>query len=180
MTEKTENKVIAETERLVLRELNDDDFPGLCHVLQDEEVTYAYGRIFTDREIRFWLDGQYRHYRDNGYGMWAVVLKETGKMIGHAGICWQCYGDEDVPEIGYMFEKAVWGKGYATEAAMACRDYAFQTLKMKRVYSVIWTDNMASRSVARKNGMRITETVYKPVNGQMLPHYMYSVKNPEK
>lgn len=180
MTEKAENRIIAETDRLILREMTDDDFPGLCRVLQDEEVTYAYGRVYTDDEIRFWLDEQYRRYAEDGYGMWAVVLKETGGMVGHAGICWQRYGEEDVPEIGYMFDKAFWGNGYATEAANACRDYAFRTLKLKKVYSIIRTDNMASRSVARKNGMRITETVYKSVNGQMVPHYMYVVSHPER
>lgn len=176
MTEKSDFNIVVETERLLLRELVSDDLPGLCRVLQDEEVTYAYERVFTEKEIGFWLKGQIQCYAMDGFGMWAVVLKETGEMIGHAGISMQVYGDEELPEIGYMFEKAFWHHGYATEAAVACRDYAFRVLGLEKVYSVIRADNMASRAVARRNGMRITGTAYKSVMGKMIPHYMYSVK----
>ena len=180
MTEKTSPKTIAETERLLLRELTPDDFPGLCRALQDEVVTRAYERTFTDREIGFWLEGQYRNYRDEGFGMWAVVLKASGDMIGHAGISITRQDDVEIHEIGYMFEKAFWGKGYATEAAIACRKVAFEVLGLEKVYSVIRTDNMASRAVARKNGMRITETIYRLTMGKAIPHYVYSIANPER
>ncbi len=180
MTEKTPPKTIAETGRLLLRELTADDFPALCRALQDEDVTRVYGRTFTDREIRFWLEGQFRSYREEGFGTWAVVLKESGEMIGHAGIFISQHGDEEIHEIGYLFEKACWGKGYATEAAVACRKVAFDVLGLEKVYSIIRTDNMASRAVARKNGMRITETVYRLTMGKAIPHYVYCVVNPER
>ncbi len=179
MTEKTLPIIIAETERLLLRELNDEDYPDLCRVLQDEEVTYAYERTFSDREIGFWLQAQYRHYREDGFGMWAVVLKETGKMIGHAGVSLQSQDNKDVHEIGYLFEKACWGKGYATEAVAACVKTAFDTLGLERVYSVIRTDNLASRSVVRKNGMHIVETVYRLMKGKAIPHYVYCLVRPQ-
>lgn len=180
MTEKKLPRIIAETERLLLRELVDDDLPGLCSVLQDTEVTYAYERIFSEREIGSWLKRQFQCYAQDGFGMWAVVLKETGKMIGHAGISMQVYGDEELPEIGYMFEKAFWHQGFATEAVIACRDYAFAVLGMDTVYSVIRADNAPSRAVARRNGMRITGTAFKSVMGRMVTHYMYSIKKPNK
>ena len=174
------SRIIAETERLLLRELVDDDFPGLCRSFQDEEVTYAYERVFTDREIGLWLKRQFRCYATSGFGIWAVDLKETGKMIGHAGIFMQEYGDEELAEIGYMFEKAFWRRGFATEAAIACRDHAFQVLGLDTVYSVIRVDNLASRSVARRSGMRIAGTAYRSVAGRMMTHYMYSIKKPKK
>ena len=178
MTEKKVPAIIAETGRLLLRELVDDDLPGLCRVLQDSDVTYAYERVFSDREIGSWLKRQIQCYAQEGFGMWAVVLKETGKMIGHAGISMQVYGDEALPEIGYMFEKEFWHRGFATEAGIACRDYAFAGLGMDTVYSVIRADNTASRAVARRNGMRITGTAFKSVMGRMVTHYMYSIKKP--
>ena len=178
MTEKNVPAIIVETERLLLRELVDDDLPGLCRVLQDADVTYAYERVFSDREIGFWLKRQIQCYAQEGFGMWAVVLKETGKMIGHAGISMQVYGDEELPEIGYMFEKEFWHRGFATEAAVACRDYAFAVLGMDTVYSVIRADNAPSRAVARRNGMRITGTAFRSVMGRMVTHYMYSIKKP--
>ena len=67
-------------------------------------------------------------------------------MIGHAGISMQVYGDEALPEIGYMFEKSFWHQGFATEAVIACRDYAFAVLGMSTVYSVLrvkWHDETA-------------------------------------
>ena len=178
MTEKNVPAIIAETGRLLLRELVDDDLPGLCRVLQDSDVTYAYERVFSDREIGSWLKRQIQCYAQEGFGMWAVVLKETGKMIGHAGISMHVYGDEELPEIGYMFEKEFWHRGFATEAAIACRDYAFAVLGMDTVYSVIRADNVPSRAVARRNGMRITGTAFRSVMGRMVTHYMYSIKKP--
>ncbi len=180
MTEKNVFKIIAETERLLLRELVDEDLPGLCRVLQDTEVTYAYERVFPEKEVRSWLKRQFQCYAMEGFGMWAVVLKETGEMIGHAGISMQVYGDEELPEIGYMFEKAFWHQGFATEAVIACRDYAFSVLGMNTVYSVIRADNMPSRAVARRNGMRISGTAFKSVMGKMVTHYMYSVDKLKK
>ncbi len=179
MTERTVSNIIAETGRLQIRELVDADLSGLCRALQDEEVTYAYERVFTEKEIGFWLKKQIRCYETEGFGMWAVVLKETGDMIGHAGISMQFWGNEALPEIGYMFEKAFWHQGYATEAVIACKEYAFGVLGMERVYSVIRSDNAASRAVARRNGMKITGTAYRSVNGRMVTHYMYSVKKPK-
>ena len=69
MTEKNFHVVTAETERLLISELVDDDLPGLCRVLQDNEVTYAYERIFSDNEIRSWLKRQFQCYRTDGFGM---------------------------------------------------------------------------------------------------------------
>ena len=180
MTEKNVFKIIAETERLLIRELVDEDLPGLCRVLQDTEVTYAYERVFPEKEVRSWLKRQFQCYAMEGFGMWAVVLKETGERIGHAGISMQVYGDEELPEIGYMFEKAFWHQGFATEAVIACRDYAFSVLGMNTVYSVIRADNMPSRAVARRNGMRISGTAFKSVMGKMVTHYMYSVDKLKK
>lgn len=94
------------------------------------------------------------------------------------GISMQVYGDEELPEIGYMFEKEFWHRGFATEAAIACRDYAFAVLGMDTVYSVIRADNVPSRAVARRNGMRITGTAFRSVMGRMVTHYMYSIKKP--
>lgn len=77
--------MILQTERLLLREMTQEDFPALCRILQDEQTMYAYEGAFSDSEAQVWLDRQLERYRQLGFGLWAVILKQTGEMI--AGIC---------------------------------------------------------------------------------------------
>lgn len=168
--------VILTTERLVLREMQQADYPALCRILQDADVMVAYEGAFTDSEVQQWLDRQLERYRKDGFGLWAVVLKSTGEMIGQCGVTLQdCLGRQ-VQEVGYLFQKAHWHRGYATEAAMACRDYAFSTLHAGEVFSIIRDTNTASRRVAQRNGMQVTGSFVKHYRGVDMPHLVFSVK----
>ncbi|MBC5649061.1 GNAT family N-acetyltransferase [Christensenella sp. NSJ-35] len=167
--------MILQTERLLLREMTQEDFPALCRILQDEKAMYAYEHAFTDSEAHDWLDRQIARYRQDGFGLWAVVLKETGQMIGQCGITWQDALGIRVPEIGYLFERAFWHHGYATEAAQACRNYAFRILGMDRVYSIIRDTNFASQSVAKRNGMSVCGSLVKHYYGMDMPHLVFCI-----
>lgn len=165
--------MILETERLVLREMTEADFPALCKILQDEEVMYAYEHAFDDGEARDWLNRQLERYEKFGFGLWAVVLKETNEMIGQCGLTMQeCMG-EQVLEIGYLFQKAFWHKGYAIESARACKEYAFTVLGAERVYSIIRDTNIPSQKVAEKNGMIRDGVFTKHYYGVDMPHFVY-------
>ena len=94
---------ILDTPRLSLRELTDDDLDGLCGILQDPLVMYAYEHAFSEEEVLAWLANQKRRYREEGTGLWAVILRETGCLIGQAGITLQDWNASRVPEIGYLF-----------------------------------------------------------------------------
>lgn len=167
---------ILETDRLALREMTDGDFPALCRMLQDPEVMYAYAHAFPDWEAQEWLERQQMRYRRDGFGLWAVVEKFTGRMVGQCGITWQSLGDgRQVPEVGYLLEKAAWHQGYATEAAIACRDYAFTVLGFEEVYSIIRDSNLASQAVARRNGMEERGRFVKHYYGLDMPHVVFSV-----
>ncbi len=168
--------VILETERLYLREMTQDDFPSLCNILQDEETMYAYEGAFTDSEAQEWLDRQRARYQKWGFGLWAVILKDNGKMIGQCGLTMQPWKEEEVLEVGYLFERSHWHKGYATEAAMACKQYAFDVLQAKDVCSIIRDINTASQQVAVRNGMTIEDTWTKHYRGVDMPHYRYVVR----
>ncbi len=169
--------MILETERLMLREMEQSDFGDLVEMLQDPEVMYAYEHDFSDEDVQAWLDRQRGRYREYGSGLWAMILKETGEMIGQAGITWQPHRDEKVLEIGYLLKKRHWHKGYAREAAAGCRDYAFDILNAPRVHSCIKADNFASQRVAESLGMaRIDAYMVKYYNGEML-HYLYALDN---
>ena len=168
--------MVLETERLVLREMTQADFPSLCEILQDSEVMYAYKGAFSDDEAHRWLDKQISVYQEYGFGLWAVVLKESGKMIGQCGLTMQPYNGRSVLEVGYLFQKAYWHCGYASEAAIACREYAFDTLNAKEVYSIIRDTNIPSQNVAKRNGMSCTGQFVKHYRGVDMPHLVFSVK----
>ena len=170
--------MILETERLLMREIEQGDYPALCGILQDAEVMYAYGRGFDDGETQDWLDKQLRRYRENGVGLWAADLKETGEMIGLGGLIVQDCDGEQVLEIGYFLRRDCWHRGYATEAAIACKRYAFNELGVGEVYSIIREDNLASQAVASRNGMTVRKRIIKEHGYNTgIPHLVFSVKN---
>ena len=172
-----ESSMILETERLYLREMNQDDFASLAKIIQDEDVMYAYEHVYSDDEVQAWLDKEIQRYKTDGFGMWAVVLKENDIMVGQCGITIQECSVTRMLEIGYLFQKEHWHKGYAIEAASACKDYAFQNINAYEVFSIIRDTNIASQSVARKNGMLITGKCVKNFHGKDLAHYIFSITN---
>ena len=165
-----------ETTRLYLRELCQADYAALCAILQDKEVMYAYEHAFSDIEAQEWMDKQCRRYQENGFGLWAVLRKDTKEMIGQCGLTLQDCGGKEVLEIGYLFQKAVWHQGYATEAAIACKHYAFEQVGADEVYSIIRENNLPSQKVAIRNGMTIKGKIVKHYYGMEMPHLVYSVK----
>lgn len=168
--------MILQTERLYLREMKQTDYPALCKILQDKEVMYAYEHAFEDEEVQEWLDKQFMRYEKFGFGLWAVILKETDEMIGQCGLTMQDFNDRQVLEIGYLFQKAFWHKGYAIEAAMACKQYAFEILSADEVFSIIRNTNIASQNVAKRNGMTLYGNFVKHYYNKELPHLVFSVK----
>lgn len=137
---------------------------------------YAYEGEFSDAETQEWLDRQQASYRRDGFGLWAVVLKESGEMIGQAGITWQDIDGERIPEVGYLLNRAHWGKGYALEAAIACKEYAFARLGFGEVYSIVRDTNIASIKVAIRNGMTVRRRLVKHYRGVDMPHLVFSAR----
>ena len=123
-----------------------------------------------------WVLGRYDR---DGFGLWAVFLKEGGSFIGQCGLTMQEYGGERVVEVGYLFARAYWHRGYATEAARACRDYAFAELGVNEVFSLIRTTNEASKRVAVRNGMVPRGEFSKHYYGIDMPHIAHSVTRAE-
>lgn len=162
--------MILQTQRLILREMNEGDFAALAEILGDPETMTAYNGAFSEGEIRAWLNNQLARYRRYGFGLWAVILKETGKMIGQCGLTMQEWNGREVLEVGYLFNRAFWRCGYATEAARACMDYAFNVLCAEEVCSIIRDTNAASQGVARRNGLYPKDRWTKHYRGIDMPH----------
>ena len=167
--------MMLETERLILRELQPSDYDALCRIMQDEQTMTAYEGAFSDAEVQAWLDRQLERYRTWGFGLWAVILKETGAMIGQCGLTMQPWKGQEVLEIGYLFERGYWHRGYATEAARACKAYAFDVLNANEVCSIIRDTNTASQNVALRNGMQRADSWVKHYRGVDMPHGRYVV-----
>ena len=165
--------MILETERLLLREMTQDDLPALQGILQDEETMYAYNGAFDEAETQAWLDRQLSRYAQYGFGLWAVVLKESGGMIGQCGLTMQPWRGDEVLEVGYLFNRAFWHHGYATEAARGCMEYAFDLLGAREVCSIIRETNLPSRRVAERNGMTVRDSWVKHYRGIDMPHMRY-------
>ena len=145
------------TERLILRKMTEADRDALAAILTDAETMKYYPKPYDDAGVRRWLDWTFDNYRKHGFGLWAVTLKDTGEFIGDCGITMQNIHGMQLPEIGYHIHKAHWRKGYASEAARKCMEYAFETLHFPAVYSYMTSTNKASYGVALKNGMKFIE-----------------------
>ena len=165
--------MILQTERLYLRRLTPNDRAALCETLQDKEAMYAYEHAFSDGEADDWLARQLGRYEEDGVGLWAVIRKSDGAFLGQCGITMQPLGEVRVPEVGYLLARKYWHMGYATEAARACKEYAFRTLGLPAVYSIIRENNLPSRRVAERNGMRVVGEQVKHYYGMEMPHLVY-------
>ena len=151
----TDPRRITETDRLRLREFTAADAAALHAVLGDPEVMhYSLTGARTLAEVEDTIRDFCEHYRHDGYGLWAVVEKSSAAVIGFCGI--KPLEVDGIPqvELGYRLARAYWGRGLATEAATAVRDFAFHQLHIRRLVAAIEPANTRSRRVAEKLGMR--------------------------
>ncbi|HXX00796.1 MAG TPA: GNAT family N-acetyltransferase [Candidatus Acidoferrales bacterium] len=162
---------ILETSRLILREFSPLDADALALVLSDPETMRYYPAALDRAGVEQWIARNMLRYAEHGHGLWAMVLKSTGEMIGDCGLTVQNVDGIDEVEIGYHVLRNLWGQGLAAEAAQACRDYGFARLPVERVISLIRPENLPSRRVAEKNRMM----VWKEVMWRGLPHLVYAV-----
>lgn len=153
-----------ETDRLIVRDFTPEDFTLLHKILSDAETMKHYPHPFQPEETRNWIQRNMNRYANDGFGLWAVELKETGELIGDCGITMQNIHGNLVPEIGYHINRNHQKQGYATEAAAACMKYAFEELGFEKIYSYMKYTNKASARVAVKNGMQFVEEYEDAVN----------------
>jgi [ribosomal protein S5]-alanine N-acetyltransferase len=167
--------VILETLRLQLREFEPADSDDLATILSDQQTMQFYPHPYDRAGVDEWIVRNRRRYQDDGVGLWAMKLKATDLLIGDCGIILQEVDSEKLYEIGYHLRRDCWGQGLATEAAIACRDWAFANLKADRLIALIRPANVPSRRVAERVGM----SLWKQVSWHGLAHCAYSIlRNP--
>ncbi len=163
---------VLETGRLLLRHFCPEDVDAILAVIGDPVAMQYYPRTFARNDAVEWIDRNRRRYVECGYGLFAVVLKAAGEVIGDCGLVQQEVDGVSRLEVGYHLRRDQWGHGYATEAARACMDYAFHTLAATDIISLIRPENLASRRVAERNGMKPE----RQITFYGLPHLVYAMR----
>jgi RimJ/RimL family protein N-acetyltransferase len=147
-------ELLIETDRLWLRSMRADDFDALLPIFRDPKVMAAFDSPpFSRQQMQAWLQRNLDHQVEHGFGLCSVLLKADMSLIGNCGLEIMSVEGQNVAELGYDFHSDSWNQGYATEAAMAVRDYAFQQLHLPLLISLIRVGNVASKRVAEKVGM---------------------------
>ncbi len=167
-----------ETERLVLRQFSTDDFDAFASFMADEDVTrYLTGRPMSRADAWRSLASSIGHWHLRGYGTWAVERKEDGAFMGRVGMI----NPEGWPglEVGWTLGKPYWGKGYATEAAMAALNFAFLTQPVDKIISCIHPDNLPSQAVAQRIGETRGALSQVTVGGEAFPIEIWSIARGE-
>ena len=151
-------KKIFETERLILRELNTDDAKNFYELnLNPNVIKYTGDKAFkNESEAKNFLEN-YKDYKLNGYGRWAVIEKSTNKCLGWCGLKLGELDNET--DIGFRFFEEEWNKGYATESAKECLTYGFENLKLKKIIGRAMKDNIGSIKVLEKIGLEYEKDV---------------------
>ena len=167
---------VLETTRLFLRELTLSDKVELAKVLSDVESMRYYPHAFSETEVENWISWNIENYKSHNHGLWAVVLKENGAFVGDCGITLQEIDGKTIPEIGYHIVPKYAKKGYATEAANACKEYAFGTLGMKTICSYMSVDNIPSQKVAEKMGMVFQKKFKKTIQNIEIEEMLYCAR----
>lgn len=109
---------------------------------------------FDREQMTAWVQRNLDHQTEHGYGLFSVILKSNGDLIRNCGLEHMDVEGVAAAELGYDFRSDYWNQGYATEAATAVRDYAFNVLQLPRLISLIRQHNVPSQRVAEKIGMR--------------------------
>jgi [ribosomal protein S5]-alanine N-acetyltransferase len=169
-------KVVLQTERLILRQFQLSDEDTLGPIFGDPEVMRYGPGIQTQKWVRQWLETCLENYHKLGFGPWAVVEKADKIILGYAGLFH--YPDIDgrpENEVGYRLARSHWGHGFATEAVSTIREYSFHVLGLPRLVALIDPQNTASIRVAEKIGMQYEKDVM--LEGYTYPDHLFSIKN---
>jgi ribosomal-protein-alanine N-acetyltransferase len=168
-------QVYIETERFIIRNIETVDVKGMFALDSDPEVHEFLGKkplinIEQSAEIIQVIRNQ---YKENGIGRLAIIDKETKDFVGWTGLKYEKEVREDFNyyDLGYRLRKKYWGKGIATETAIASLKYGFETLALEKICAAAEINNIASNKILQKVGLRYIETF--EFDGE--PHNWYKI-----
>jgi RimJ/RimL family protein N-acetyltransferase len=153
---------VLETARLILRPFGKEDVDLLSELMANADFMRFSLGVFSREQTAAFLDKVIDWQRGGLPSLFAAIHRVDSRLIGYCGFLHQQVDGTDEIEIAYRLHPDYWGGGLATEAAQAVRDHAFRDLKLPRVISLIHPDNLPSRRVAEKNGMKVeNETIFR-------------------
>lgn len=165
-----------QTERLWFREVQPEDYPCWLEFFKDprSHIHWPLPMGTPDEECTRWYENQTLRYREGRGGMNALIRKDTGELIGHAGLLVQQVDGMEELEVAYSLLPAFWKQGFAIEAVSKCKTFAVENNFAKSLISIIALTNLPSQQVAIRNGMTLEkQTVYKNV-----PVYIFRIYIP--
>jgi RimJ/RimL family protein N-acetyltransferase len=164
-----------ETPRLILRSFREDDIDAMAQLFANPDFMRFSLGVYTERKQTVAVIEKVMRWDQAGMpSLLAVLLRGEKTVIGYCGF----HHHPEVPgevEIGYRLNPDYWNRGLITEAARAVRDHAFAHLKLPRVISLVHPDNMPSRRVAEKNGMKVE----KEITFRGFPTLVYAISREE-
>lgn len=174
---------ILETDRLILRDLQESDLQALIALNQDPEVMQYFPKPYSQAESLRLYQGIQDEVKAYGYSLWAVEEKSSQEFIGLVGLHHsdlRIFAGKEAVEIGWRLRKEFWNRGYATEAAQACLDFAFQQAGLSEVYSFTSLLNQPSQKVMQKLGMEFVKEFDNekvPADSSLYRHVLYRIKS---
>lgn len=172
---------IITTQRLGLRNWQDSDLIPFSEMCKDKAVMNYFPNTLSKTESKDLIERLKSHYLKFGFCYFAVDVLKTNKFIGFTGLLNQTYKSSFTPciDIGWRLKQSAWGNGYATEAAQACLQFAFNTLNIKEIFAFAASKNKASEATMKKIGMKYISTFEHPklVNTTLNPCIAYKITN---
>jgi ribosomal-protein-alanine N-acetyltransferase len=147
------------TNRLTLRALQDKDADVLYQIYQTEGVLKYFPSLVPPpiEKVGRFIQNQLAHWEKHGYGNWGVVPEGEAEIIGWAGL--QFLAELNETEVGFLLDRPFWGRGYATEAAMASLQFGFNRIQLDHIIALVHPENLASQRVISKCGMGYMDTL---------------------
>lgn len=173
-----------ESERLGFRLWVDEDYEPFSKMNSDSNVMQYFPNSLTRVESDNLIKRIMRHFKEYGYGLWAVELKSTKEFIGFIGFNTATFETDFTPclEIGWRLDRRFWNKGYATEGAIKCLEYGYSILDLDKIYSFTSEINKPSINVMKKIGLQYQGSFLHPninENSQLRPHVLYMIDKKE-
>ncbi|MBU5256105.1 GNAT family N-acetyltransferase [Tissierella praeacuta] len=178
------SKYIFESSRLGFRMWQESDRVLFAKMNVSTEVMRYFPKTLDSKETDDFLSRIQEHFKKNGYGLWAVELKDTKEFIGFIGFLNATFEADFTPcvEIGWRLDNEYWNKGYATEGAKACLEYGFSKLNLSSIYSFTAEINKPSQNVMKKIGLKKIGKFDHPkveVGSPLKRHVLYKIDKKE-